>query len=154
MRIDERVEAHVRQAFSAVIARDGERMVEAMRGLDEADSQRAVGLALYVCGFVVNDIHRSGATDSEIHELAAQITRSESRWVNLNTAQVATLLRAAAAGDDTFGGLSHADVPGLAFVAGGHLLGAFSYDDQAWHEYLDQIWAVLEAAPDLVVETP
>lgn len=147
MKIDERVEAHVRNAFNGVIARDGEQMVEALRGLDEADSLTAIGLVLYVCGFVVNDIYRTGATADEIRELADQVVRSES-WVRLRTDEVATLLSAAATGDDTLGGLTKADIPGTATVVGGHLLGAFSHDDQPWHEYLDEIWAVLETQPD------
>jgi hypothetical protein len=148
MRIDERIEGHVRDAFTAVIGRDGDQMTEALRGLNEADSQVAVGLALYVCGFVVNDIYRQGATDAEIHELAKQITQSESSWIKLDTDSNAKLIRAAATGDGAFGGLGKADVPGLAFVCGGHLLGAFSDEGQPWHEYLDEIWAAAEAAPD------
>lgn len=147
MRIDERIEDHVRNAFSAVIARDGRKMVDALRGLDETDSRIALGLALYVCGFVVNDVYRDGATEHEVRELAEQITRSEANWVTLDPDEVTTLLTAAATGDGTFGGLARKDVPALAFISGGHLVGAFSHDDQPWYEYLDEIWAAFEAQP-------
>jgi hypothetical protein len=152
MRIDERIEAHVRQAFGAVIGRDGDQMTEALRGLDEADSQVAVGLALYVCGFVVNDIYREGATDGEVRGLAEQIVRSEAAWIKLDANDIAKLLKAAATGDNTFGGLDTSAVAGLAFVCGGHLVGAFSEDDQPWHQYLDEVWEAFEAEPEAPTE--
>jgi len=148
MQISERIEGHVRDAFGAVISRDGDAMVEALKGLTAEDSATAVGLALYVVGFVVNDIHRDGATDEELATLARQITETESDWVQLNPDTVASLLGAASTGDTLLGGVAREDLAGNVFVSAGHLLGAFSGQGQPWHEYLDEIWTALEAEPE------
>jgi hypothetical protein len=148
MLLDELIERHVRDAFGSAVNRDGDRLVESLRGLDEADSQRALGLALYAVGFVVNDVERDGAADKDLLELARQIVESESGWVTLDENAIVALLRAAATGNTTLAGVNKDDVVFLTFVSGGHLLAAFSLDNQRWHEYLDEIWAVLESAPD------
>ena len=146
MRIDEQIEERVRAAFSAAIARDGDAMVGALYGLTEQQAQQALGLALYACGFVVNDIFREGATDEEVRALAQQITETEASWVRLDVDTVAGTLRAAARGDASLDGVDHADLVGNAFVSGGHLLAAFRTDDQEWWQYLNEIWEHLEAS--------
>jgi hypothetical protein len=68
---------------------DGDRITAVLQGLDESQSQQAIGLGLYVCGFVVNDVHREGATDDDLRKLAQQIVKAEADWVALDTEQVA-----------------------------------------------------------------
>lgn len=148
MQIDERVEGHVRQAFSAVIGRDGDALAAALSRLSEQDRVAALGLALYVVGFVVNDIYRNGASDEELRTLARQIVDGESNWVTLNIDTVARILRAAATGDASLGGVAKDEIAGNVFISGGHLLGAFSQKGQPWHAYLDEVWAAMEASTE------
>ncbi len=149
MKIDERIEGHVREAFSAVVGRDGDRMAAAFNGLNEKDSQQALGLGLTVCEFVLNDAFGDSPSDDELLIEARDIVESESAWVDLGAPeQVAVFLRSVAHGDTTFAGMRGKDVLGLAFVCGGHLLATRSLEDQKWWEYLNEIWAAVEAGPE------
>jgi hypothetical protein len=148
MEIDERIEGHVREAFSAVVGRDGDRMVAALDGLDERDSQIAVGLALTVCEHVLKDAYGEPVTEIEVLGEARGLVESESDWIDLGTPEhVAVFLGAVARGDTSFAGLSVREVVALAFVCGGYLLATRSLADQKWWEYLNEIWAAVEAAP-------
>jgi hypothetical protein len=148
MQVSEQVIDRARQAFSAVIGRDGDAMVAALQGLSEDDSAALVGLALFVCGFVAKDVYRDGPTEDEYRALARQIVDTESSWVQLNVDTVARLLRAAAEADLSLGGVPREDIAGNAFVAGGHLLGAFSLDGQTWWRYLDEILTEMKTSPE------
>jgi hypothetical protein len=148
MDIDQRIESHVRKAYSRVVGRDGDGMIAALADLDDTDWQMAVWLGVFVCGFIVKDVFPDGPTDDELRGLAQGIIDAESDWVDLGPVdQVATYLRAAADGDPTLAGLPRKDVIGLTFVCGGHLLATHRLKDQNWWEYLDEIWAALEATP-------
>ncbi|MET8309741.1 hypothetical protein [Micromonospora sp. NPDC005173] len=147
MRVDERVEEAVREAYRAVIAKDGDRLASALAGLNEHEAQRAVRYAVFVVGFIVNDVFRNGATEAELSGLADKIIASESSWIELGPREdLASLLSAAAGGDVTATSTARADVVGNTFVVGGFLLTSFRLDDQRWWDYLDEIWAAMEAA--------
>jgi hypothetical protein len=149
MRIDERVEARVRESFGAVLDRDGNRMTAAFEGLDESDSELAIRLGVYVVGFVMNDAFREGPAAADAHATARDIIESEGSWVDVGTPdEVANFLLSAARSDITFPGVPKEDLVGLTFVCGAYLLGTRRLESQQWFEYLDQIWAVLEAAPE------
>ncbi|MEV6304956.1 hypothetical protein AB0M02_36475 [Actinoplanes sp. NPDC051861] len=148
MEIDPRIEEHVREAYRGVIARDGDRMVAAFRGLNTQDSATAVSYAVFVLGYVVNDVFRDGATGDELLDLAQKIVKSESDWIKLHSAEdLAAVLRSAAVGDVTFPGVPPGDVIGHVLVAGGYLLGVYRHEDQEWWNYLDEVWGALLAAP-------
>jgi hypothetical protein len=148
MRIDEGIEQHVRDAFGSAVNEDGDRLVESLKGLNQTDTLRALGLGLFAVGFVVNDIFRDGATDEELLDLAQQIVEEEASWVTLDENAIVPLLRAAATSDISLPGVNKEDAVFLTFVCGGHLLAAFREDGQHWYDYLDEIWAQLLAAPD------
>ena len=149
MEIDPRIEEHVREAYRGVIARDGDRMVAAFRDLNAEDSAKAVAYGVFVLGYIVNDVFRDGASDTDLQTLAAKIIKSESDWINLNSADnLARVLRSAAVADVTFPGVPRGDVIGHVFAAGGYLLGVYRRADEEWWNYLDEIWAALLAAPD------
>lgn len=146
MRIDRDVEAHVRAAYSAIVARDGDKFVEASRGLDDHQGQEALRLALIVVGYIVKDIYREGATDENYHTLAKQIVDTE-EWAKLpGVDEVAKFLKGSV--DGRIPPLDPVELMGMAFVCGGHMLAAFRYEDQHWYEHLDQIWNAVEAMPD------
>lgn len=149
MRIDERIEGQVRKAFSAVVGKDGDEMVAAIRDLGEDDAQAAVGYALFVVGYIVNDAFPNGPTEPDLRSIADDVITGVSDWVRIGTVDtVATFLRAAGAGDTTFRGITQDDLPGTAFVCGGYLLARYRREDQRWWEYLNEIWAAAEAAPE------
>jgi hypothetical protein len=154
MQINEHVEEAVREAFRAVIAKDGDRLVTAFRGLNEDEARTAVAYGVFVAGFVVQDVFRVGVSDDDLRDLATKIIASESGWVDLgDAATLARMLRSAAQGDPTFAGVPREDVIGNLFVSGGFLLTSFRTNDQHWWDYLDEIWAALEAAPEQQAST-
>lgn len=149
MRIDPDVEAHLREAFAAVIAKDGDRMVTAFRGLDQEQSVEAARYAIFVVGFVVNDVFRKGWTEKQVGDLAAKVVQSEGSWIDLGSAdEVARLLDAAGKGDLTFPGVPREDVMGHIVVCGAFLLTSFRLDGQHWWDYLNEVWEAALAAPD------
>lgn len=142
--LEQRIEEQVREAFSGVVGSDGDRMVGAIQSLDEEDARKAVGLALYVCGHIVNDIYPDGATEAELQELAQAIVTEESDWVDVgDAATIAKFLGEVAKGQDP--SISQSELAGTAFVCGGHLLASFSNEDQKWWEYLNEIEDTIEA---------
>ncbi|MFG3555180.1 hypothetical protein ACGGAQ_12370 [Micromonospora sp. NPDC047557] len=147
MQVDERVEGAVREAYRAVIAKDGDRLAAAFAGLNEDEAQMAVRYAVFVVGFIVKDVFRNGATEAELSELADKIIASESPWVDLGRREdLARLLAAATSGNIVASSTARADVVGNILVVGGFLLTSFRLDDQRWWDYLDEIWAAMEAA--------
>jgi NDP-sugar pyrophosphorylase family protein len=149
MRIDERVEEIVREAYRAVIDKDGDRLVAAFRGHSEEQAQMAVAYGIFVAGFIVNDVLRQGVTEEQLRKLADQVIASEGDWVDLGSPEhLVKLLASAANGDLSFEGVPREDVIGNVFVSGGYLLASYRLKDQHWWDYLNEIWAGLEAAPD------
>jgi hypothetical protein len=149
MRVDERIEPRLREAYSAVIAKDADRVSAALQGMTAEDTTTFLGLGLFVCGFIVNDIYKESATDENVRELAGKIIAKQSDWMDVGEPEVVTaFLKAAASGDTRLAGLGGEDITGLTIICGGHLLGYYRLNDQRWYEYLDEIWAALEAAPD------
>jgi len=149
MRIDERIEEQVRKAFSAVVGKDGDEMVAAVSELTEDDAQTALGYALFVVGYIVNEAFPDGPSESDLRSMADDIVSGVSEWVNIGSVDsVAALLGAAGSGDTTFDGITQDDLPGMAFVTGGYLLARYRLKDQRWWEYLNEIWARAEQTPD------
>lgn len=149
MRIDARIEEAVREAYRAVIAKDGDRMVRGLRGLSEDDFRTAVAYGAFVCGYVVNELFPEGLNEAELNRLAAMIIETESSWISLGSAEdIAKFLAATAKGDTTFAGVAKEDVIGHIFVCGGDLLASYRSRGQAWWDYLEEIENALEAAPE------
>ena len=149
MNIDPRIEEHVREAYRAVIAKDGDRMVRAFRGLGEVEAATMAAYGVFVCGYVVNDVLRDGVTEGRLRDLATKIVHSESDWIDLGSAEaVAHLLGAASRGDTSFAGVPREDVIGSIFVCGGYLLGVYRSEGKEWWDYLDVIWEELLASPE------
>jgi hypothetical protein len=147
MQIDETIEGHVREAYSAVVGRDGDRMVRAFEGLTEDARRNAIALGAFVCGFIINDAYPQGPTDADLLNTAKDIVEEESGWIDLGSAEsVAAFLGAVARGDTSFPGVPKEDIVGHIFVCGGHLLATRREENQRWWEYLNEIWASAEAA--------
>jgi hypothetical protein len=150
MRIDESVEEIVREAYRAVIGKDGDRLVGAFRSGSEDQARSAVAYGVFVAGYVINDVLRERVTDTQLLELAENIIESEADWVDLgDPVDLAKMLASATRGDLSFEGVvPREDVIGNIFVSGGYLLTSYRNDDQHWWDYLNEIWAALEATPE------
>lgn len=149
MRIDPGIEEHVREAYRGVVARDIDRVKAALAGLSSEEAGAALGLGLIVCSHVLADAFSDGPTSDDIQETAQRIAEDESGWVDIGSTQtISTFLDAVAKGDDSLGGLSRDDVIILTFVCGGDLLATHYEDGKEWWDYLDEIWADVEAQPE------
>lgn len=149
MRVDERIEEHVRRAFSAVVGKDGDGMVAAIRDLGEEDAKTAVGYAVFVVGYIVNNAFPDGPNQADLRSMAEDVITGVADWVKVGTVDVvAAFLGSAATGATTFEGIAQEDLPGMAFVCGGYLLARYRLKKQRWFEYLDEIWNAAETAPE------
>lgn len=149
MKIDPRIERHVRQAYGAVATKDGAAIAPSFEGLSSQDSAIALGYGLFVVGFIVNDVLRDGVTDEALDGIARRAAESTSSWIDLGArSALVALMRAASKGDASIPDMPVEDLVGLTFVLGGYLLQAYRLDGQHWWEYLDDIWAQAEAMPD------
>lgn len=149
MRIDERIEECVREAFAAAIAKEGDRMVAALKPLSEEDARTGIGYAVFVCGHVINALFPDGPTHDDLLAMAQRVVDSERGWVNLGEAgNVANFLGAAAQGDTTFPDVNKEDVIGYAFVCGAYLLTSYRRDGQTWWTHLDEVWEAAQSVPD------
>jgi hypothetical protein len=151
MQIDEQVEEHVREAFNAALHRDGDAMAAAFQGLDLPQTRHAVGLAYFVVGYVVNEIHDGNPTEADLASLAQLIVKSEMNWIPLNAESVKNVLTAASKNESVVPGVSPEDAMGLAVVVGAYLLAAFRRTNagEEWFDYLDEVWEALAARPGL-----
>lgn len=167
MEIPRHVEQKVRDAFGAVINKDWDGAARALEGLDSEEGADALSLALYVCGYVVDDIFVDSAKSgdgipgrAELREIAEDIvTGLAERGAGTigDVEEVATFLGLAGEGfrgatepgPDTLKGLDGGRVIYLAFMCGADLLAVYRRDEQGehWWEYLDRIWAHALAGP-------
>lgn len=149
MKIDERIEECVREAFAAAIAKEGDRMVGALKPLSEQDARTSIGYAVFVCGHVTGALFLEGPTQDDLVTMAQRIIDSEGDWVNLGDAEnVAHFLGAAARGDTSFPNVKRDDIIGYAFVCGAYLLTSYRRDGQTWWTHLDEVWEAAQALPD------
>jgi hypothetical protein len=141
MHIDERIERHVREAFSNVVGRDRDGLLGTLRPLSPADLQTAVNYAMYACGYVVMDVLEGELSEDGLAELARDTVEGTRDWMDLgDPGAIASFLRAAASGDPAFRSVPEEDVAGHAFVVGGYLLSRYRHEGQRWFEYLDDAW--------------
>jgi hypothetical protein len=145
MRIDERIEDHVRAAFSAAIGKDGDGIFAALAGLREEDAREVLGLGLTVAEFILKDAFGDEPTPAELAAEAREMQEALPELLEFNDQdRIVTFLTAVAKGDTSLAGLPGEDVAWLTFVCGGYLLGTRRLHDQKWWEYLNEIWAIVD----------
>lgn len=146
MKIDERIEQHVRDAFAAAAGEERDRFDAALNSLSDQNGPKAWTYAAYVVGYIINDIE---ATDQDLDGIAQRAIDATSSWINLgDKAAVKALMRAASQGDPNIPGVPPEKVVDMTFVLGSYLLQAYRPDDQEWWDYLSDVWAQAEAAPE------
>ena len=131
-----RAEAAMREAFSAVIGRDGDAMVSVISKLGDREANAALNLARLVSREVVVDVSDGQPTDDQFRTVAGQIADSES-WADLDADGVETYLKELYRGQQPTTGT--AELVGMAYVVGGFLLAAYAGSDREWWAYLDEI---------------
>jgi hypothetical protein len=146
MQIDGRVEPLIREALTAVVKEDSERLARALAAFpsDEAaldGARTAVALAVHV----LHDQAGRPPTEGEIRTVAQDVADAED-WTDVTAEEVATLLLAAVRGSRVDNALPLERVLALAYVITGYLISSYRQDDEDWWEYLDRAEAAIETA--------
>ena len=144
MKIDDRVEALVREGLQSAVRRDVDRLDRAMRAIpDEVARVAAAQLLVAISSYVLRDLYRGQSpTDEQMQALAAKVADTED-WSNLPADQIAEFMFVARG--DQSRKLDHASAGLLAFVVTASLLiGRPIPDGTHWFNYLDQVEAALE----------
>ena len=149
MKIDDRIEAPVRDLFSAVVKSNEEEFAKVLRGLsDQASQVKALELAIAVCGFVLIDTYGRRPTASETEEIA-QVIVDAGGWVPLTVPEVSKFLTVTLDGKPLAQTFGAENAFFLAFIITGTLLGASPKigEGEWWFNYLDRVEAAIEATP-------
>lgn len=149
MKIDDRIEALVREALDAAVKRDIDRLDASVKAFkDEASRRAAAQLLVTVCGYVVVDIYEGHKPSGEqIRALAEQVAAQDGEWSTLAADEIVAFLHAVL-GDQTAEPLDpDAGVMMMFVVTASLLAGRPMPDGKWWYNYLDQVEAAIEAAP-------
>jgi hypothetical protein len=149
MRIDERVEERVRDTLHWVVRRDESRVDASLRSYPDV-ATRTSALELLGAISIVILVEACGGTPTpqQVWEVAEAVAEME-RWSGLSADEVATFLTALLNRQQIDQVLPPEDAVVLAFVVAGSLLASRSKAEEGkrWFNYLDQVEAVIEAAP-------
>jgi hypothetical protein len=148
MKIDSKVEPLVREALDAAVKQDIDRLDAALDAFAD-DTKRRDGLALLfaISRLVLHDLNEGkNPTDEQVSDLADWIAEEEA-WAGLPADEIRNFLLWLL-GDDSKTVNQDMYIV-LVFVVTATLLSSRRQPDgQWWFDYLDQIEAALEAAPN------
>jgi hypothetical protein len=144
VKIDDRIEAMVREGLQSAVRRDVDRLDRAMKAFpDEASRAAAAHLMMSISAYVMTDLYGGKPpTDDQVRALAAKVAETED-WSNLPANEVAEFMRLVL-GDQSIQ-LDPVSAGLLAFVVTASLLiGRPMPEGKHWFNYLDQVEAALE----------
>lgn len=148
MKIDERVEPHVRTAIDAAVKRNFEKLDAALRAFPDDDAVRkAVELTLVVISFVMYDVHDGKPSAEQIRAVAGKLAEMEA-WAEPTADEVDTFLGKLLNGQQFVPEVPAESIIILSFVVAANLLSSFRNQDERWWDYLDRAESVIEAAPE------
>lgn len=148
MRIDDRIEDHVRKALHAVLRRSPALLEQAAHAFADAASRtEGYRLACAITAVMVHDLRQRPPTPAEVDGLATTVAAA-AHWSGVAAVEVRALLAVITgqAGRAGAGALLPAHRLGLVcFVTAGSLLLATGSPDEPWWEQLDRVEARVEA---------
>lgn len=149
MQINSGVEELTRKLFGYAIRAELDDLQTQLRALDQATMTEALRLAVMVAGAVVLDVTEGKRpSDADLRKMASTAASVEKRYA-LDEDKVYTYLARSVFGDVPLEeALGATDVASVPFLVTGNLLGSYTHEGQKWWEFLDQIEAAIEAAPD------
>lgn len=151
MQISARVEEPTRELVGHAIHGDQDQFEAKLRDLDIATLEQAVALAMSIAGAVAAHVSEANPpSEDALRTLAATAAKVEKRY-DLGADEVFKFLAQSVFGSATLADLFEAhDAVRLPFMVAGNLLGSYAKREQGqtWTDYLDQIEAALEAAPE------
>jgi hypothetical protein len=145
VKIDDRIEAMVREGLQSAVRRDAERLDRAMRAFpDEAARVAGAQLLMAISAYTLVDLYGGQRpTDEQVEALAAKVAQTED-WSHLLAGDIAGFMRLVLG--DQSAQLDPVAAGILAFVVTGSvLIGRPMPEGKHWFNYLDQVEAALEA---------
>ena len=148
MRIDEQVEPLVREALTAVVKSDPDRLRQAFTAFPDDDTMvSGARLATAVALYVLNDVYGRRPTPAELRSVADKLVEMED-WTDVTSDEVTTFLTAAYDGTRADQVLPVDRIAPLAYVIAGNLLSSCCKEGEFWFNYLDRAESGLEASSD------
>lgn len=143
--IDVQVEPFVREALTAVVKSDAQRLERALGAFpDDEAMTKGARLATAVSLYVLNDVHGGQPNGGELRAVADKLVEMEG-WTDINSDEVMTFLAAAYSGRPGTAVLPVDRIAPLAYVIAGNLLSSCCKEGEFWFNYLDRAEAALEA---------
>ncbi|MQA01693.1 MAG: hypothetical protein GEV07_02800 [Streptosporangiales bacterium] len=149
MSIDPAIEGPTRKLFGHALRAEFEDFQKTLMALDGEKLTSAMQLAANIAAVAVIDAcGGESPSDSDLREVAATISEAEDRY-SLTVDELHTYLAKGVFGGEALDQyFAPDDVVRLPFVLAAGVLGAYRDEGEDWWEYLDQIEAAIEAAPE------
>jgi hypothetical protein len=148
MRIDEQVEPLVREALTAVVKSDPERLRQALTSFPDDNATIAgTRLATAVALYVLDDVYGHRPTPAELRSVADKLVEMED-WTDVTADEVTMFLVVAHDGTRADRVLPADRITPLAYLIAGNLLSSCCKEGEFWFNYLDRAESALEASPD------
>lgn len=146
MRIDDRIESLVREALTAVVKGEPERMRRAFLAFrDDRSLNEGTQLATAVSVYVLNDVYGQPPTPTELREVADNVVNMED-WTDVSSDEIVAFLSAAYSGTNVVEVVQVDRIAAIAFLTAGHLLASCCEDGEYWFNYLDRVETAIEAS--------
>lgn len=147
MKIYEQVEPLVREALTAVVKNDAERLERAFLAFPNDDAMtNGARLATAVSLYVLSDVYGRRPTEEELRSVAEKLVQMED-WTDVTSDEVVAFLTAAYDRRRADEVLPVDRIVPLAYVVAGNLLSSCCKDGEFWFNYLDRVESAIEATP-------
>ncbi|HEX6445731.1 MAG TPA: hypothetical protein VF053_11625 [Streptosporangiales bacterium] len=149
MRIDPKVEEPTRDLFGHALRAEHEDFQKRLASVDGETVSEAMTLAGTIVAYVCIDAcGGQQPTEEEFDTLTDNVVSADSEY-SLTAQEVRDyLVKGVFGGQVLHEVLDPKDAVRFPFIVGAYLLAGYSHDDQAWWDYLDEVEAAIEAAPD------
>ena len=146
MKIDDRIESLVREALTAVVKRDPERLQAAIAAFpDEHALTAGYRLAAAIALYVLQDQYGRQPTPAEVRAVADKLVELEG-WTDIQSDEVTRYLTALYGGTRVDEVLLLERAFLVSYVLAGDLLSTCRRKTEDWWDYLDRAEAAIEAS--------
>lgn len=147
MRIDDRIEPLVREALTAVVKSDAERLGRAFLAFpDDHAMTEGARLATAVALYVLGDVYGRTPTSEELRAVGDKLVEMED-WTDITSDEVVSFLTAAYQGRWADEIVLAGRIAPVAYVVAANLLASCGRKGEWWFTYLDRVETALEEAP-------
>lgn len=149
MRIDPKAEQLTRDLFGHALRAEDEDFQGRLAGADAETVSDGIRLAATIAAYVAIDAcGGEKPSDDDLRTIAANLAEADEHYA-LSADEVQTyLVKGVFGGQAIHELLPSEDAVRLPFIIGVYLVSGYHDDNQAWWDYLDEVEAAIEAAPE------